>query len=804
MMKQYADIKAQVPGAILMFRLGDFYEMFEADALLASKELQITLTGRGQGETRSPMCGVPFHSVEPYISKLVSRGYKVAICEQTEDPALAKGIVKREVVRIITPGTVTETGMLSERSNNYLMAVSFAGESIGISFADVSTGEFKSLDLSGKNAVKELFDEIERISPAEVLLQKDVFEKEKELLSLLEMRNILATPYSLKDIYETSLAKEKLERHFHLGSLEGFGYSGLEQSLCAASAIIDYLTETQKTTLSHINTLKSYRIDSFMYLDTATRRNLELIQTIRDRSYTGSLLSILDKTRTPMGARLLKSWLLSPLSDEKTINLRLDAVSEMTTSNILRRDIESCLDDVRDIERLAGRTASASANPRDIIALKDSLLKMPKLRGVLGSCKAALIKSLADFSELTEVSAMIEQSIVDEPPLAMKEGGIIKPGYNAELDEIKMSSQGARQWISDLESKERQRTGIKGLKIGYTKVFGYYIEVSGSNLKYVPMDYIRKQTLVNCERFITPELKEKESLVLNAQERIVELEYTLFCELREKIAAYTKELQHMSQCVAQTDALISLAAVAISENYVKPEVTSSGDLIISDGRHPVAEKALGPYRFVPNDTNMGDSELFALITGPNMAGKSTYMRQVALIVLLAQMGSFVPAKTAKIPIVDRIFTRVGSFDDLYAGQSTFMVEMIETANILNNATRNSLIILDEIGRGTATFDGMSIARAVAEFIHTKIHAKTLFATHYHELTVIAETFKGIFNLNVAVKEEGDHITFMHKIVPGTADKSYGIHVGKLAGLPAEVIERAKEVYNSLEMVENQL
>ncbi|MCX5749232.1 MAG: DNA mismatch repair protein MutS [Candidatus Saganbacteria bacterium] len=802
MMKQYRQVKSEVPDALLFFRLGDFYEMFGEDALVASKELEITLTGRGQGENRAPMCGVPYHSVTPYISKLISKGYKVAICEQVEDPDLAEGLVKREVIKIITPGTVLDTAMLSEKESNYLMALSFSSGRTGLSYIDISTGEFKALDIEGDVGMKVLYDEIERVSPAEVIISRDVFENDKKLVSFLKSKNIVITPYNLKDIFDAALAKEKVLKHFKLESLDGFGFKGDELSLCAVSPVIDYLKETQKTSLSHVNSIKKYRIDNFMYIDTSTRRNLELVQTIKERSFEGSLLWMLDRTKTPMGSRLLRSWVLSPLCDKKQIDARLEAVEELTKSSILRQELEGTLDDIRDIERLTGKIASASANARDLVALKESLLRLPKVKELLSGCFSRLIKEMTGFGDLSGIASLIEASIVDDPPFVIKDGGLIKKGYSAELDEIIEASTQGKEWISRLEETERQRTGIKSLKVGFTKVFGYYIEVSATNQKYVPMDYIRKQTLVNCERYITPELKEKESMILNAQERVVETEYSLFCTIRDRIAGSSKELQAVSLCIASLDALLALANTAVGEGYFKPEITSGGELMIKEGRHPVAEKTIGHHLFVPNDTRMDELSRFLLITGPNMAGKSTYMKQIALIALLAQIGSFVPAKSAKIPVIDRIFTRVGALDDIYAGQSTFMVEMLEAANILNNATENSLIILDEIGRGTATFDGMSIACAVSEFIHTKIKAKTLFATHYHEITQLAEKYPGMKNLNVAVKEEGDHITFLHKILEGPSDKSYGIQVAKLAGLPDEVIKRAKEVYEKLEMVES--
>ncbi|MFA5104927.1 MAG: DNA mismatch repair protein MutS [Candidatus Margulisiibacteriota bacterium] len=816
MMKQYRELKDQVPDALLFFRLGDFYEMFGDDALVASKELEITLTGRGQGEKRAPMCGVPYHSVQPYISKLISRGFKVAICEQTEDPALAKGLVNRGVIKIITPGTILEEAMLNEKANNYLMAVSFSGDRAALAFIDISTGEFKALDIEGDDKARLLSDEIERVSPAEILISPEIISKNEKLRSFLEAKGVPYTAYNLKDIFDVQLAKEKLLRHFSLSSLEAFGFDGNELSLCAASAVIDYLKETQKVRLFHINGIKKYRIDNYMYIDPATRRNLELVQTIRDRTFQGSLLWILDRAKTPMGARLLRSWVLFPLREKNAINERLDAVEELFKNQLLRSDIADTLEDIRDIERLTGKISSSSANARDLVSLKESLTKLPVIKSMLSKCTSLTMKKLGGFKDMAEVFLLIDSAIADDPPFVLKDGGLIKQGYSAELDELKDASLKGKEWISNLEEEERRRTGIKSLKVGFTKVFGYYIEVSSSNQKFVPPDYIRKQTLVNCERYITPDLKDKESMILNAQDRSVEMEYTTFCGVRDRVAEFSKDLQHVAACIAEIDVLISLANVAVSENYTRPILTGPhpqplsqrerGDdaLIIKDGRHPVAEKTLGQHLFVPNDTLMDKNGRFLLITGPNMAGKSTYMRQVALITLLAQIGSFVPASSAKVPVLDRIFTRVGAFDDLYAGQSTFMVEMLETANILNNATKDSLIVIDEIGRGTATFDGMSIAKAVAEHIHSKIGSKTLFATHYHELTNLPEKFKGIKNVNVSVKEEGDRIIFLHKIVDGPADKSYGIHVAKLAGLPGSVVTRAKEVYDTLEMVENKL
>ncbi len=806
MMRQYQEIKSQVPDAVLLFRLGDFYEMFGDDAVLASKELEITLTGRGQGENRSPMCGVPYHSVQPYVAKLISRGYKVAICEQVEDPAQAKGVVKRDVVKIITPGTVMDETMLSSKKNNYLMAISRGKEGYGIAFCDASTGEFRSTDLAGGD-IRQVVDEIERIMPSEILAAPDLIEQDEALRSYSQSKDMVLTTYGMKDIEDTDLASKKLNMHFRTATLKGYGLNGNEPSVCAASAVMEYLSMTQKTSMSHISGLSRYDISDFMIIDTSTRRNLELVQTMKERTFQGSLLWIIDRTRTPMGSRCLRNWLLFPLKDIGQIRSRLDAVEELTKDSEKRQDIFEALDRIRDVERLTGKISAKTANARDLIALKESLLMLPALVSALKNSSSRVLKELSEMPSTAEAAEIIGRAIAEEPPVTIKDGGLIKTGFDAELDGIKSSTLTGKEWISSLEEKERQRTGIKALKVGYTKVFGYYIEVSNSNVKYVPMDYIRKQTLVNAERFITPELKDKESMVLNAEERITEREYELFCAVRDQIAEHAEGLKDVSARVAQVDALLSLADVAVSERYAKPVLREAGansPLLIKGGRHPVSERTIGKHMFVPNDTCMKDGTDFFMITGPNMAGKSTYMRQVALIVLMAHMGSFVPADSAEVPVTDRIFTRVGALDDLYAGQSTFMVEMLETANILHNATSDSLVILDEIGRGTATFDGMSIAKAVAEYIGTKIHARTLFATHYHEITSMSDDIKNIKNLNVSVKESGDNIVFMHKIVEGTADKSYGIHVAKLAGLPKTVVDRAKTIYDTLEMVEKNL
>ncbi|MDD4179716.1 MAG: DNA mismatch repair protein MutS [Candidatus Margulisbacteria bacterium] len=815
MARQYQEIKNLHKDKILFFRLGDFYEMFYDDAELASRELDLTLTGRGKDENRMPMCGIPYHAAEGYISKLIEKGYKVAICEQVENPKLAKGLVKRDIIRIITPGTVLESSMLSDKTNNYLMAINHDKGKFGLAFIDATTGEFK---LSDFDSIEALVDEIKRVGPAEIIVS-DMFPRVDGLIDprLRSGQGGLVVGTKFKDIYDNDTAIEKLLEHFQVKSLESFGLSGKEVSLGAAAAILDYLKETQKTTLGHINAIKLYYTDDFMFIDAVTRRNLELTQTARDKSFKGSLLWVLDKTRTSMGSRLLRQWILQPLLDVKQIELRLDAVEELFGNAMLRSELGEGLKQVFDIERLTGKVATQSANARDLVALKESLKQLPKIRISMKACQAELLGQLFinsphlsvgnyDYTEWEkEITDIISKAIVEEPPFVIKEGGLIKHGYNAELDELKKATSGGKQWIAELEAAERKRSGIKSLKIGFTKVFGYYIEVTNSNLQEVPPDYIRKQTLVNAERFITPELKEKESLILNADERMKELEYEILVEVRKQVAAYTKQLQSVAATIAQTDVLLSLAEVAVENHYCRPSIRVTRNAIrVIGGRHPVVEKTLGEFQFVPNDVELDEEQSFLLITGPNMGGKSTYMRQVALIVLMAQIGSFVPAKTAELCLVDRIFTRIGAMDDIYSGQSTFMVEMTETANILNNATEKSLIILDEIGRGTATFDGMSIAAAVAEFIHNKLNAKTLFATHYHEITQLADKHPGMKNVNVLVKESGDQITFLHKVVDGPADRSYGIQVAKLAGLPPEVVKRAKEVYNTLEMVENDM
>lgn len=800
MVSQYKEIKDQHKDAILFFRLGDFYEMFNEDALTASRELEITLTGRGQEANRMPMCGIPYHAAEAYIAKLISKGYKVAICEQVEDPKLAEGVVKREVIRVITPGTLVESSLLPEKENNYLLAINFSKQIIGLSYLDYSTGEFKITRFEEESKLK---DELLRISPSECLVPDIIPQKFKAIMEWLKVNHIILTEY--KDVYDADDASTRILNYFKIRSLEAMGLREFSESLGAAAAILDYISKTQQKFTAQINNLKPYHIGSFMFIDASTRRNLELIATVRDRQVRGSLIWVLDRTKTSMGSRLLKRWLLQPLLDKDEIEKRLDAVEELANAQEMMRALGESLVKMSDIERLNMRISSSIANARDMVALKESLNEIGNLKKAIKNVKSELLIEANSVPELSEVIESISRAVIDDPPLQITDGGVIKNGYNPELDELRKITSGGKQWVAEMEKKERELTGIKSLKVGFTKVFGYYIEVSQSNLEMVPLHYIRKQTLVNCERFITPELKEKEALILNADQRMKELEYKIIGDLRSSLAKYAPLLQKISHTLCQIDCLLSFALTALDNKYVRPQILDTGEISMQASRHPVIERTIGAHKFVPNDVALdnGDNR-FLLITGPNMAGKSTYMRQIALCCVLAQIGSFVPAKNASLSIIDRIFTRIGAMDDIFSGQSTFMLEMTETANILNNATENSLIILDEIGRGTATFDGMSIAAAVAEYIHTKIKAKTLFATHYHEITQLADKHPGMQNLNVAVAEEEEQITFLYRIEKGAADKSYGIQVAQLAGLPKEVISRAKKVYATLEMMENDL
>ncbi|MDA8234142.1 MAG: DNA mismatch repair protein MutS [Clostridia bacterium] len=804
MMQQYLTIKQQYRDCILFFRLGDFYEMFFEDAEEASGVLEITLTGRDGGlEQRIPMCGVPYHSADNYIARLVDRGYKVAICEQVEDPREAKGIVKRDVVRVITPGTILDTNVLDEKLHNYIVSITW-GEGYGLAVADVTTGFFGVTQLTGQRAERRLVDELGRLNPAEIVLD-DRLEQENLVQYLRSMNKVALSFYPAASFREQT-AVETLCRHFGTRSLDGYGCREYPLGTCAAGALLDFLHTTQKNDLNHLNRLNVYSTSNFMFLDSATRRNLELTRTIRDGSRKGTLLWVLDNTVTAMGGRLLKNWLEQPLIEAEAIRGRLEANSELAGDTLLRTELLETMEEIYDLERLVGRVAYGTANARDLVALKVSLAALPKLQALLTKTSGFLLQALhKELDLLEDMKNLIQEAIIDEPPFSIREGGLIKTGFHPEVDRLRSATTDGKQWIAALEARERERTGIKSLKVGYNKVFGYYIEVTRSNLGAVPDDFIRKQTLANAERYITPELKEQESVILGAEDKITQQEYEIFCQIRDTIKDQSTRIQQTAGVIARVDALCSLAEAAVRGNYTKPIITDKGKIEIKEGRHPVVEKMLQQEWFIPNDTLLDDEvNRLLIITGPNMAGKSTYMRQVALITLMAQCGSFVPATEAVIGVVDRIFTRVGASDDLATGQSTFMVEMNEVANILNNATSRSLIILDEIGRGTSTFDGLSIAWAVAEYIHDpkRIGAKTLFATHYHELTELSELHSGVQNYSIAVKEKGEDIIFLRKIIPGGADRSYGIQVARLAGLPPEVIKRSKEILLTLEAQEN--
>ncbi len=797
MMRQYKDVKSGVPAdTLLLFRMGDFYEMFFEDALRGSRLMDITLTKR-QGV---PMCGIPHHSLNNYLPKIVESGVKVAIANQVEDPKLAKGIVKREVTRIITPGTVIDSSILSPSQSNYLVGIA-AGKKdhFGIACLDISTGEFQITEVENS---EELDNELSRISAKECVIPEALLKNwdENKNKPLPGMPIVWSTLEDWNFAYDAAV--DYLKERFGVASLDGFGCRGLNLAVSAAGGVLYYATENLRHKAGHINSLKTYCTKEYMVLDPATRRNLEITETVRSNSTDTTLIKVLDKTRTPMGGRLLREWLLRPLYNKESIIQRLDSVDDFKYEPLTLAEIQEVLGCVRDLERIIGRLNVGSANARDLIALSNSLESIPGLKILLDSYKAVLISQLNTKIELfPDLTTLIGTAISDEPPVTLTDGGIIRDGYNAALDELRQASREGKKWIAELQAKEQERTGIRSLKIRYNKVFGYYIEVTKSNLEQVPEDYIRKQTLVNAERFITPELKEVESKVLGADDKAKALEYELFQVIREKCITFTDKIKDTAAAIAGIDVLTSLAEAARVYNYVKPHITDDDVISIKCGRHPVLDATMKDERFVPNDTLIdSDDNKIMIITGPNMAGKSTFIRQVALLVLMAQTGSFIPAEEAKIGIVDRIFTRVGAADDLARGQSTFMVEMVETANILSHATDKSLVILDEIGRGTSTFDGLSIAWAVAEYIHNTPNscAKTLFATHYHELTELALTCKGVKNYNVAVREYGDKVVFLRQIIPGAADKSYGIYVAKLAGLPDRVIGRAKEILDNLE------
>ena len=797
MMQQYMSIKEQHPDCLLFFRLGDFYEMFFDDAKLVSHELELTLTGRDCGlKERAPMCGVPYHAVNVYVEKLIAKGYKVAICEQLEDPALAKGLVERDIIRIITPGTMTEGSMMDERANSFLLSLCFAGDKCGLAMTDVSTGEFTVHEITDpENTLK---DEVARIAPSEMITNDQV-----RLRACLG-REPEAASEQPAAWYQYGNAAETLCRHFELQDLSPLGLTEeYRAAACAAGALMRYLTDTQRNGMEHITGLRIYQGSSTMLLDRNTRRNLELTESLRSRTRKGSLLWLLDQTSTAMGGRLLRSWIEQPLTDPNRIGARLDAVEEFTGQHVLTMTLAEELKGVYDIERLLSKVAYKSLNARDCLALGASLKHVPAILNLLSQCRSLAVTQIRDqLDPLSDLTDLLERAVHPDAPAVITDGGIIRDGYSPMLDEYRAASTSGKQWVLDMEQREREATGIRNLRIQYNHVFGYYIEVTKSYFDLVPDRYIRKQTLANAERYMTPELKEIEQKIVGAQEQSVRLELQLFGELREAIAAQILRLQRTAQALKTLDALLSLARVAVENHYVRPEITEDGTMEILDGRHPVVEQTLDEGGFVPNDTVMDNgANRMLIITGPNMAGKSTYMRQVALITLMAHIGSFVPAREARIPVVDRIFTRVGASDDLASGQSTFMVEMSETAYILRNATAKSLVILDEIGRGTSTFDGLAIAWAVVEYLcdREKSGAKTLFATHYHELSELEGHIDGVVNYCISVKEHGEDVIFLRKIVKGGADKSFGVHVARLAGVPHEVLVRAHEIQARLEV-----
>ena len=801
MMQNYLKTKEEYKDCILFYRLGDFYEMFFDDAITASRELELTLTGKDCGqEERAPMCGIPHHAAEVYIARLIAKGYKVAICEQLEDPKTAKGIVKRDVIRVVTPGTVMESNLLEEKKNNYIMSIYKNGIYFGMSVCDLSTGDFRMTQIRDTNNFAMLMDEISRYAPSEIVVNELMFNSTEEISKIKERfetyisksngfsQNVNEIKERSRIVNEDDQEIEKLDDYI--------------LAITAANGLIAYLIETQKNSLEYLNKILLYNTSKYMSLDINARRNLEITEKLRDKSKKGTLLWVLDKTSTSMGGRLLRRWLNDPLIDECHINRRLESVKELKEDIMLRGDIVDSLKKVYDIERLASKISYGSANGRDLISLKNSTAQLPGIKAVLSRAKSQMLKDLyTELDELQDIYEIIDKAIVDEPPISVKEGGLIKLGYDEEIDRLKTATTDGKNWVLKLEAEEREKTGIKGLKVGFNKVFGYFIEVTKSNLSQVPDRYIRKQTLANCERYITEDLKRLENEILGAEEKVINLEYNAFVGIRDEIEKNVQRVQKSANIISILDVLASFATVADDMNYVMPIVDNSGVIDIKDGRHPVIEKIIGGSEFVPNDTYLDKGEnRLSIITGPNMAGKSTYMRQVALITLMAQCGSFVPASHARIGVVDKIFTRVGASDDLSMGQSTFMVEMMEVATILKEATENSLVILDEIGRGTSTYDGLSIAWAVAEYIadKEKCGAKTLFATHYHELTQLEDKLEGVKNYSIAVKEKGEDIIFLRKIVSGGTDESYGVHVAKLAGVPKVVTTRANEILRSIE------
>ncbi|MFX1541629.1 MAG: DNA mismatch repair protein MutS [Promethearchaeota archaeon] len=797
MQRQYLELKKQYPDCILLFRLGDFYEMFNEDAKVASRDLDIVLTSRGEGVAKWPMCGVPYHAVDGYVAKLLASDHTVAIADQVEDASQAKGLVKRDVVRVVTPGTVLETGMLEDATNNFLLAVIEDSETVGLAAVDVSTGEFVATEFEGTYLSESTLNELGRIKPSEILLP-DSTSKNHAMRSALEELGVRLTFRNDLD-FSARNAEQRLKDQFGVTTIEGYGLGDKEVALGAAGAVMAYLQEVHKANAVTLTGVQTYTIESHMIVDTTTQRNLELIRNARDGTPRGTLLSVLSKTITPMGKRKLKQWILQPLTDIPSIERRLDAVDELARTALTRKAVSESLRNLGDLERMTSRIVFGVAGARDLLGLRIALEKLPKIRKVLEECKADLLQlSAKSIDPLGKLTKTLKAAIVDDPPASVRDGGMIREGFDDELDRLKGTISSDKKWIASLQARERRRTGIRSLKVGYNKVFGYYIEVSKSNLGLVPDDYDRKQTLANAERYITPELKEKEAAVLAGEDKINALEFEVYEKLRDQVRDAIEELRANSEAIATADVLTSLAEVAVNRRYIRPKLTEGTRIRIVDGRHPSMEMILGANEFVPNSVEIGDGGCtLIIVTGPNMAGKSTFMRQCALIVLLAQMGSFVPAKSAEIGLVDRIFTRVGAFDDLTARQSTFMVEMIETANILNNATEKSLVILDEIGRGTSTYDGMALAWAVAEKI-VQMKSRAMFATHFHHLTEMASTHHGVKNVHTLARESGDTIVFLHKVVDGGTDKSYGVQVAALAGVPEEVVRRARSMLARLE------
>lgn len=798
MMQQYLQTKEEYKDCILFYRLGDFYEMFFEDAQIVSKELELTLTGKNCGmEERAPMCGIPYHAVEVYLNRLVANGHKVAICEQVEDPKMATGLVKREVIRIVTPGTNTDMQALDESKNNYLMCIVYLADKYGVSLADVSTGDYFVTEVDSE---RRLIDEIHKFSPSEIVCNESFYMSGIDIEDIKHRLGI--TIYALETWYfGDELAENTLKEHFKIKNLQSLGLLDYDCGVIAAGALLKYLYETQKTNLEHISAIHPYAVGKYMIIDSSTRRNLELVETLREKQKRGSLLWVLDQTKTAMGARLLRSYVEQPLIEKKEIEKRQDAIAELNQSIITREELREYLNPIYDLERLVSRVTYLSANPKDLLAFRNSIGMLPPIKTLIAEFDGTLLQEIqAELDTLDELYELVNSAINEDAPISIRDGGLIKEGYHEEVDKYRDAKTKGKTWLAELEAKEREKTGIKGLRIKYNRVFGYYLEVTNSYKDLVPDYYTRKQTMTNAERYITPELKELEDMILGAEDKLVSLEYNLFCEVRNQIAEQVVRIQKTAKAVAKLDVFISLAVVADQNQYCRPQINENGVIDIKGGRHPVVEKMITNDMFIDNDTYLDHANnRISIITGPNMAGKSTYMRQTALIVLMAQLGSYVPASSAKIGIVDRIFTRVGASDDLASGQSTFMVEMNEVANILRNATSNSLLVLDEIGRGTSTFDGLSIAWAVVEHISNPrlLGAKTLFATHYHELTELEGKLNNVNNYCIAVKEKGDDIVFLRKIVKGGADKSYGIQVAKLAGVPDSVIERAKEIVEEL-------